>query len=208
MANTDDSGLDMVEFAAALLLGLAAIAIAWVTLQSDLWGGQQDEAYTDSVRQTNLAVGLLRAGDTTRALDQILFAEILTSGVCNQGERNDETACEQVLANMSDEGAAAVDEWASGNVSNPFESPNYVDTLSAQGEEARLTSQQLFAEAGEANENGDDYELASTVLAVVLFFGGISAVMGDKRVAWALLTVAALLFIGTTVYIANLPITS
>jgi hypothetical protein len=206
MANDTHSGLDKVEFVAAFLLGLAAIAIAWSTFQSELWGGQQDEAYTESVRQANKAVDLLQAADTIRTLDQILFVEVLTSGVCDEGERGDEIACDQILANMSDEGAAAVDEWLTGNVSNPLKSSAYIDTFSGQGEEAKLVSQQFFEEGGEANEHGDNYELASTILTAVLFFAGIAAVLDDRRIAWALLTGASLLFIGASVYVASLPL--
>jgi hypothetical protein len=208
MANDGDSGLDKVEFVAAFLLGLAAIAIAWSTFQSELWGGQQDEAYTESVRQANKAVDLLQAADTIRTLDQILFVEVLTSGVCNEGEQGDEMVCDQILANMSDEGAAAVDVWLTGNVSNPLKSSAYIDTFSGQGEQAKLVSQQFFEEAGEANENGDDYELASTILTAVLFFGGISVVLDDRRIAWALITGASLLLVGASVYIASLPLAS
>jgi hypothetical protein len=206
MVNGGDSGLDKVEFVAAFLLGLAAIAIAWSTFQYGLWGGQQDEAYTESVRQANEAVDLLQAADTIRTLDQILFVEALTSGVCGDGEQGDPVACDQILANLSDEGAAAVDEWLTGNVSNPFESSAYLDTFSGQGEEAKLVSQQFFEEAGEANENGDNYELASTILTAVLFFGGISVVLDDRRIAWSLLTGAGVLFIGASVYVASLPL--
>jgi hypothetical protein len=208
MANDGDSGLDKVEFVAAFLLGLATIAIAWSTFQSELWGGQQDEAYTESVRQANKAVDLLQAADTIRTLDQILFVEVLTSGVCNEGEQGDEMVCDQILANMSDEGAAAVDVWLTGNVSNPLKSSAYIDTFSGQGEQAKLVSQQFFEEAGEANENGDDYELASTILTAVLFFGGISVVLDDRRIAWALITGASLLLVGASVYIASLPLAS
>jgi hypothetical protein len=208
MANDTHSGLDKVEFVAAFLLGLAAIAIAWSTFQSELWGGQQDEAYTESVRQANKAVDLLQAADTIRTLDQILFVEVLTSGVCSEGEQSDEEVCDQILANMSDEGAAAVDVWLTGNVSNPLKSSAYIDTFSGQGEQAKLVSQQFFEEAGEANENGDDYELASTILTAVLFFGGISVVLDDRRIAWALITGASLLLVGASVYIASLPLAS
>jgi hypothetical protein len=72
----------------------------------------------------------------------------------------------------------------------------------------QAVSQQFFEEAGEANENGDDYELASTILTAVLFFGGISVVLDDTRIAWALLTGAGVLFIGASVYVASLPLAS
>lgn len=206
MANETDSGLDLVEFVAAFLLGLAAIAIAWSTFQSELWGGQQDEAYTESVRQANKAVDSLQAADTIRTLDQALFVEALTSGVCGEGEQSNDEACDQILATMSDEGAAAVGEWLTGNVSKPFESSAYLDTFYSQGEEAKVVSQQFFEEGGEANEHGDNYELASTILTAVLFFGGISVVLDDRRIAWALLTGASVLFVGASVYVASLPL--
>jgi hypothetical protein len=202
----DNAEIDVTELVAALLLGLAAVTIAWSTYQSALWGGQQDEAYTESVREANNAVDLLQAADTIRTLDQSLFVGVLTSGVCDEGEQGDEVACEQVLANMSDEGAAAVDEWLISSESKPFESPAYLDTLYGQGEDAKLVSEQFFEEAGEANENGDNYELASAILTTVLFLAGISVVLDDGRIRWALLGAASLLLIGATTYVVSLPL--
>jgi hypothetical protein len=205
MAN-DTNDLDLVEIVAAVLLGLAAMAIAWSTYQSELWGGQQDEAYTESVRAANNAVDMLQAADTARTLDQSLFVEILTSGVCGEGERGDEVVCQRVLANMSPEGAAAVNEWLSSGDSNPFESPAYVKALYGAGEAEQIMSEQFFEEGGEANENGDNYELASTILTAVLFFAGISLVVVGDAIRWALLGSAGLLLIGATGYIAGLPL--
>ena len=202
----DNAEIDVTELVAALLLGLAAVTIAWSTYQSALWSGQQDEAYTESVREANNAVDLLQAADTIRTLDQSLFVGVLTSGVCDEGEQGDEVACEQVLANMSHEGAAAVDEWLISSESKPFESPVYLDTLYGQGEDAKLVSEQFFEEAGAANENGDNYELASTILTIVLFFAGISIVLDDGRIRWALLGAASLLLVGATGYVVSLPL--
>ncbi len=206
MARNNDPGYDMVEVAAAVLLGVAAVAIAWATFQSALWDGQQDEAYTESVRAADNAVDLLQAADTIRALDQILFVEVLTSGVCDGGAQSDEIACQQVLANMSDEGAAAIDEWlGSDRATSPFESTPYLEVLYAPGEEAKVVSDRFFDDGAGANENGDNYDLASTILTVVLFFAGISVVLGDRRVSWALLVTAAVLLVGATTYIISLP---
>lgn len=69
------------EVVAAVVLGIAAVAITWSTFQSGLWGGQQDEAYTESVREANNAVDQLQAADTVRTLDQSLFVVILTPDV-------------------------------------------------------------------------------------------------------------------------------
>lgn len=195
---------DRVEVVAAVLLGLAAVAIAWATFQAALWGGQQDEAYTESVRAANEAVDLLQSADTTRSLDQSLYVEVLTSGVCDGA---DTRACDEVLVALSDPGRGAVEEWLAGDRStNPFESPAYTDALYATGLEAKAESQRFFEDGGEANQNGDDYELAVTILTVVLFFAGIAVVLKDRTASWVLLGVAAVLLVGGGAYVVILPL--
>ncbi|MGI9614036.1 MAG: hypothetical protein ACR2QO_14095 [Acidimicrobiales bacterium] len=206
MADETKAGLDYVELVAAVLLGLATVVIAWSTYQAALWGGQQDEAYTESVRAANEAVDLQQAADTIKSLDQSLFVAALTSGVCSDDQRGDEVACGQVLDNMSEEGAATVELWLTDDESSPFESSAYVDPLYEPGEQAKVASEQFFTTAGEANLNGDNFELATTILTAVLFFAGIAAVLDDRRIAWSLLAVASLLLIGGAGYAVSLPV--
>jgi hypothetical protein len=206
MPSREGPDYDAVEIFAAVLLGLAAMAIAWSTYQSALWGGQQDEAYTESVREANNAVDQLQAADTIRTLDQSLFVEVLTSGVCSDGGQADDVACDQILSNMSDEGAVAVGRWLDGEVSNPFEDSTYLEVLYGPGDAARLTSDEYFADGGAANQHGDNYELVTTILTAVMFFAGISLVIGGIRTRWALLAVATLLFLGSVAYGVSLPI--
>lgn len=197
---------DPIELVAAILLGLAAVLVAWSTFQSGLWGGRQDEAYTESVREANNAVDQLQAADTIRALDQSLFVEVLTSGVCDPDEPGDPEVCERVLVNMSDEGAAAVEAWLTTEQSAPpFESRAYVEALYAAGEEAKVTSQRFFDEANEANQNGDDFELVVTLLTVVMFFAGISVVIKDTYIRWTLIAVAGIMLVGSSVFMLSLP---
>ena len=206
MARETDGGLDYVEFVAAVLLGLATVVIAWSTYQAALWGGQQDEGYTESVREANNAVDLLQAADTTRALDQTLYVAALTSGVCSDDERRDETACAQLIVNLSEQGAATVEASLADGQSSPFGSSEYVDELYGPGEQAKLTSEQFFETAADANENGDNFELATTILTAVLFFAGIAAVLDDRRIAWSLLAVAGVLLVGGVGFVATLPL--
>ena len=205
-ANETGGGLDYVEFVAAILLGLATVTIAWSTYQAALWGGKQDEGYTESVREANNAVDLLQAADTNRTLDQTLFVAALTSGVCSDDGRGDEVACERIVANMSDQGAAAAESSLADGESSPFDSSAYVDALYGPGEQAKLTSEQFFETAAEANENGDNFELATTILTAVLFFAGIAAVLDDRRIAWSLLAVGGVLLVGGAGFVLSLPI--
>ena len=73
--------------------------------------------------------------------------------------------------------------------------------LYGPGEQSKLTSEQFFEATGEANENGDNFELATTVLTAVLFFAGIAAVLDDRRIAWSLLAVAGVLLVGGGGYV-------
>jgi hypothetical protein len=199
---------DPVELIAAILLGLAAVAIAWSTFQSGLWGGQQDQAYTESIRYANKAVDQLQAADTIRTFDQTLFVEIVTSRPCDQGNGGDDVTCQLILANMSDEGREAITIWlGTDRSSNPFESTAYHEALYEPGEDAKDDSEQFFDEAGQANENGDDYDLAATRLTGVLFFAGISVVIKDARIRGTLLAAAGVLLIGSLGYmLLSLPI--
>ena len=66
-------------------------------------------------------------------------------------------------------------------------------------------SQVRFDEAGDANAHGDDYELAATLLTVVLFFAGISVVIHDRTIQIALLAVAGIVFVGSLGFVFTLP---
>lgn len=131
---------------------------------------------------------------------------MLASGVCSDDGGGDLVACERILANMSDEGTTAVRAWLGGDTTNPFESQTYTAALYGDGEAARTASDEFFSEGGTANENGDNYEPATTALTAVLFFAGISLVLTGARTRWALLVVAGLLFGAGAAYAASLPI--
>ena len=127
--------------------------------------------------------------------------------MCDDGEPTDQVTCERVLAIMSDEGSVAIQEWlGSDRETGPFESTSYVDTLYAPGEQAKVVSGQFFDEGGQANENGDNYDLATTILTMVLFFAGIAGVLGDRRVGWGLLVMAGVLLVGAGAYVVSLPL--
>lgn len=205
MTDNDGPSIDYIELVAAIMLGIAAMAIAWSTFQAALWGGIQDEGYTESTREASNAVDLLQAADRISALDQLLFVEIRISGVCEQSDQADPVACERIVASMSDPGRTAFAAWPADD-SSPFESQAYVDELYGPGEAARLASDTFFQQAGEANETGDNHELAATILTAVLFFAGIAAVMDDRRIGWGMIAAAGLFLVTGIAYGIRLPL--
>jgi hypothetical protein len=197
--------VDRVELVAAILLGVAAIAIGWSTYQAGLWGGIQDEGYTESVREASVAVDGLQAADRIAAIDQLLFVELRTSGACDDTPQGDPVVCERLLEGMSPAGRDAVAAWSEGDP-NPFTSQSYIDALYQEGLQAKDASDAEFARAGEANENGDNHELAATILTAVLFFAGIAAVMDDRRIGWALIIAACVFLVVGVGYSFTLPL--
>lgn len=202
----DAARVDMVELVAAILLGIAALAIAWSTYQAGLWGGIQDEGYTESAREASAAVDQLQAADRVRSLDQLLFVEIRSSQACEVGGGSADAAlCERLVENLSDPGRSAVEQWSEGDLS-PFETADYVEALYANGTAARETSDQRFESAGEANEHSDNHELAATILTAVLFFAGVATVVDDRRIGWGLIAAASVFLVAGLVYSATLPL--
>jgi hypothetical protein len=189
------------EFFAAVVLGLAAIAVAWASFQSSLWGGIQDSKLTESVLVGNEATDAFQQGDTIQSLDQVLFVEYLTLTFSG----GDPDLAEFVLSNMSPEGQAATAEWFESDLERPFDSETYQNALYSTGLELQEDSAGLFEEAATANENADKYDLATTILALVLFFAGIATLISRREVTMALLGVSAVLLVGSVIYVLTLP---
>lgn len=203
-----------IEVAAAILLGLAAVAISFSSYQSALWGGVQDAALTDSVLASNSAVDQLQNGDTIASSDQALFTAMLTSGACGTledllnlelGELDVLTPCGQLVLGLSEGGFDAVVAWQFSDDAYPFSTEEYDAVLYTSGEEMQASSREFFDESQDANRTGDKYELASTFLTVVLFFAGISFVLASMRLRRILVIGSALLLAGSAVYLLGLP---
>jgi len=200
--NRDDTRSHQLDVVATILLGLAAVLVAWGAYQSSLWGGVQDRLLTESVNATTQATDLFQQADTTRALDQTLFIELFTSGACD----HDETAfiCEQIYANMSPEGTRAIEQWLENDDVAPF-GDTYNNALYANGDDLLLEADNLFASANDANSNGDDYSLAVTLLTVTLFFAGLSVTIDAVRARVVLLITGFGFLAGGTIFMATLP---
>ena len=112
-----------------------------------------------------------------------------------------------LLRNMTEEGEAAVIDWFENDLDLPF-TDAYYDSFYEPADELVSESEAKFEEGSTNNTNGDKYVLASTILASVLFFAGISTVLQTHRVRSALLVSGAALWIGAVSYLATLPIAS
>lgn len=188
---------DWFEVVAAGLLGLCAVLIAWAAYQAQLWGGVQDTANTASVLELVDAADEFGRADAQRSLDQLIFVDLMRAA--------EEEAIDILLSQMSPAGLVAVDEWFANSEVSPFDDETYLDSVYGPGMELYEESSFLFAEAAEANKNGDDHTLVATILAVVLFLVGVSLVLKMPRARIALLGGSAVILAGASVYLVSLP---
>lgn len=179
------------ELMAAILLGLAALATAWAAYQGGKAGGDELAAFTESNQALADANFFFSQGNSTLATDNQLFLAFVEAA--NGG--NPELA-EFIRATVINENlGAAMDWWAATEEAltpfddlegNPYQ---YVDY--EEGAALQATAEEKLAEAQTVGQRGDAYDLASVLLAVSLFFGGISIIFDRPSTINVLLAVSA-----------------
>lgn len=194
----DTTKTDWLEVSATVLLGLAAMLIAWSAYQAQLWGGVQDTKNTESVREIVDAADEFGRADALRSLDQLLFVDYLFELDPDDGEL--------LLSQMSDEGRDATEAWFTNQEVRPFDEATYVDAIYGTGLEYYENSFALFDEAAEANSNGDDYTLGATIISLVLFLAGVSLVLKGKVTRLLLIGVSAVIVVIAGVFVVTLPL--
>lgn len=225
---TDDSGngRDTFELVATILLAVAAIAIAWAGFQSAKWGGvqatnfsQAGAARTESVRFSNLS-GQLSTIDVSTFLNWLnaLSADIDSGDAERPVDSADYVPAPGTLSGFvferfREEFKPAVQAWLD---TSPFDDPNAPPVpfqmpeyqLAAQDEADALlaTAEQKSSAAGDANQTSDNYVVSAVIFAAALFFVAMSSKLTKQRYKTASLAVAALVLLGTVIYVLTLPI--
>lgn len=228
-------GFINVEVAAAILLGLAAIATAFASFQSSLYGGKSVDSYSRANKiATEAAADRSRAivemahdqSVDTQATRLILEADQATTADAEEDLRSFATYL--YTSQMSAAGYKALglppaaresaddadaDEYAALQ-EELLETAMEMDLASDENyrKEMLAKSQTLFAEADavlkeaqDANGLGDKFQLAAVIYAISLFFGGIIQVFKQPMLQRAVLGAGALFFLGASGYLTTLP---
>jgi hypothetical protein len=169
------------EIAAALLLSLATLGIAWSGYQAARWSGLQARRYTQASSARSLAnqAATLAAQDRTQDLLNFnRWLELTTDGntqIANLYERR-----------FRDEFRPAFQRWLADDplhnpdaVASPLREPNYKLAHMEKADRLEKLGDLRFEQGKNATEHADDYVFVTVFFAVVLFFAGISL-----RFAW------------------------
>ena len=175
---------------AALLLGLAATLTALAAYQGSLKDGEALEGYTRSTTALSDANYFFSQGNQVFAGDQQLFVQYATAA---QEGQDDLTAYLTTL--MRPAMADAVEWWQDDpDALTPFDEADgnpYEIVEFAQGEEEAAASGAAFKAAGAADKQGDEFGLATVLLALTLFFAGVATLFRRRAVTVALLGIGA-----------------
>lgn len=216
---------DRIELIATIVMALAAIATAWCAFQATKWSGIQaiefsssNGARVESTRADGLA-------NTQRSVDVDVFTswlDAVASEVAagdippvrdNGYEPVDGTLSAFYFDRMRDEFKPALDAWLATDPLNNPDAPSSPFVMEEYQLEAALEADALLEDSAEhrqaaldANQNGDNYVLATVGFALVIFFAGVSSKLSATRNRWIAIIMAMVLFVAGMVAAFSLPI--
>jgi hypothetical protein len=207
-----DGGNGRVEFrlelAATVLLALAAVGTAWSSYQSSRWHGKQARAQSASIAAR---VESTRAANVANRQVQVDLA-IFTQWV-DAYARDERELAAFYRKRFRDEFQPAFAAWVATkprtNPSaplSPFAMPQYKLAATRHAERLEAKAAEFSKEVGRYIQRADNYVLAVVLFAASLFFAGISTRMRDLGPRVALLVMGYLVFVGTVIFLATIPV--
>jgi hypothetical protein len=190
--STESAG-NLLALFAAILLGLAATLTAVSAYKAALRDGEVLQSFNQSTQALTEATQLNAQGNQVYALDQQFFSQYVTLLQTPGQEQVGEYLRSEV---MRPELVEAVDWWIDAPDAvtafdkapdNPYFVQEYLDA-----DELETESKDEYDEAVELDENGDQFELATVLLALTLFFAGIATLFRRRAMSWGLLGVGTL----------------
>lgn len=190
------------EIVASALMAMAVVATAYCAWQSTRWGGVQAirfaEASTARVESDKAA----DAANVQMSYDANTFVQVALTF-----ESGNPKAAKAVADTfIRDDFRTYVDEWLRLRSArpdevppSPFELKSYRNAQLEKSNKLEADAARKIVQAKEANQNSDDYILATVFFATVLFFAGISSKFEASQVRGAILIMAGIgLAIGFT----------
>ncbi len=207
--NEEKTFLDrLLEIIAVLLLAITTLGTAWCGYQASQWSGVQTddnrveaEHRLEANRQFGLAIQTISYDTNFIAM----YAQAVQAG---------NTGLAQFYRNSlaRPEFLPTLDKWeaqvAAGQSPTPLsEDPDYLNSLRGEYLDQQAQADAAAADAQTAGDNAQQYVLNTIVLAVALFFAGVTSSFRYKpaRAMLIILALATLAFAASRV--ADLPIT-
>ena len=198
---------DIVEIMAAVVISVAAALTSWVGFQAALWDGEQAAHYAQAGAVRVTATRAATAGGQLEAADLMMFEQWLNATAQDEPRLQD-----FYRKRFRPEFAVAFEAWLASRpledpraAPTPFAMPQYHSARLAQSEALQKQADALFERGQRDNDISDRFVRGTVLLAVALFFGGISQTFKSPIVKAALVGVALIMCMVSVALIAHLP---
>jgi hypothetical protein len=188
----DPPKTSMLDILSAVVLGASALATTYASYQAELWDGEQAALYTEAnALRVEASQVSLRTGQIEGA-DLMAFGAWLSAYASSKSELE-----EFYLRRFRPEFSTAFNAWAATQPRTnpnapptPFVMPGYNESGRRIAADMEQQAHEKFAAGQEANRRGDQFVLATVILANALFFGGINQLPHSRRIRTTLLATA------------------
>ena len=197
----------ILEVVAVLLLGITTVGTAWCGYEASQWNGQQSDLARQSSDERVEAGRLFGLATQKVAYDSSIIAQYAIAAQAGNTALTDFYRKTLVRSDF----LPVLDKWiaevkAGGTPTNLTEDQDYLNAQFADYKAATAKAEALSAESQQAGNTGDQYVVTTILLAVALFFAGVTSSF-RYRPAQAFLLILA---IGTVAVaasrLADLPI--
>jgi hypothetical protein len=195
------------EIAAALLMSLATLGIAWSGYQAARWSGLQSQRYAQASTARALENRYQNLATQERIQDLLNFNRWL------EAETESNTALADLYQRrFRPEFVPAFNAWLAQDplhnasaIASPLNEPQYQPTDLKKADALEKVGNVRFEQAKAATENADDYVFITVFFAAVLFFAGMSLRFTWNRMRVIVLSLGGVLMIYGIARLATLP---
>ena len=198
----------LIDFLSALLLSAAVVLSAFSAWQASLWGGDQATLFAEA--STARLESNRESGITLTRLNYDAGTFVDAALALTNGNQEAIDLFNERL--FRDEFKVWVEEWLELDPLNnpnapktPFELDGFTESYFAEPTRLDEVANDKFEAGKDANENNDNYVLATVLFASVLFFAGISTKFKSPRIRVLSIGIAAIALTLSAVWIITLP---
>jgi hypothetical protein len=196
------------ELLATVLLATAAVATAWASYQAASWRGKQAAAGGMSIAARVESTRAANTGNRQGQIDVALFTQWVDAYARDEAE-----LARFYRARFRPEFVPAFNAWVATKPRknpraplSPFAMPQYKLAANAQADQLEAKAGAKSKDVLRMIQRADDYSLSVVLFASALFFAGISTRLRSPSSRVAVLGLGYLLFVGTVIWLATLPV--
>ena len=166
----------ILEVVAVLLLGITTVGTAWCGYEASQWNGQQSDLARQSSDERVEAGRLFGLATQKVAYDSSIIAQYAVAAQAGNTALTDFYRKTLVRTDF----LPVLDKWiaevkAGGTPTNLTEDQDYLTSQFGDYRTATARAEALSAESQAAGNTGDQYVVTTILLAVALFFAGVTS---------------------------------